>query len=252
MDLHPRLVVRPLAAVARDAHVAGRDALHRAVVVVEDLRCREAREDLDPELLGLRREPAAEIAEAERVGALVAHERRHEPVRKCPLSRSAPSTQWWFSVTGTVSGEPLSFQSGISSSSALGIDHRARQDVRADLAPLLEDADGKLASGFVRKLLQADRRAQPGRTRADDNHVILHGFAVAHRSLSSRPPHNSTRLHCPFLDHRVNGGRGKARGWGSGIDRLCRGAQRLGLVAGGRGRCRDPGRAARLAEAGSR
>ena len=71
VQLHAGLVIGLVGAVARDPHVAGRDALHRAVVVEQHLRGGEAREDLDAERLGLAGEPAAEIAEAERVGALV-------------------------------------------------------------------------------------------------------------------------------------------------------------------------------------
>ena len=67
VQLHAGLIVGLVRAVARDAHVAGGDALHRAVVVEQDFGGREAGEDLDAQLLGLRRQPAAEIAEAEPV-----------------------------------------------------------------------------------------------------------------------------------------------------------------------------------------
>ena len=53
VQLHPRLVVGAVGAVARDAHVAGGDALHRAVVVEQHFGGGEAGEDLDPQLLGL-------------------------------------------------------------------------------------------------------------------------------------------------------------------------------------------------------
>ena len=64
VELHARLVVGLVAAVAGDAHVAGRDALHRAVVVEQDFGGRKAREYLDAQLLGLSGQPAAQIAEA--------------------------------------------------------------------------------------------------------------------------------------------------------------------------------------------
>ena len=53
VQLHARLVVGLVRAVARDAHVAGRDALHRAVLVEQDLGGGEAGEDLDAQRLGL-------------------------------------------------------------------------------------------------------------------------------------------------------------------------------------------------------
>ena len=83
----------------------------------------------------------------------------------------------WSSVTWVSSGAPFSFQSGISSLSADGIDDRARQDVRADLRALLEQADGDLVAALGGELLQADRRREPGRAAADDHHVVFHRLA---------------------------------------------------------------------------
>jgi DNA polymerase len=47
VKLHARLIVVAVRAVAGDAHGAGRDALHRAVLMIQDLGRGEAREDLD-------------------------------------------------------------------------------------------------------------------------------------------------------------------------------------------------------------
>jgi hypothetical protein len=47
VKLHPGLVIGLVGAVAGDAHVAGGDALHRAVVVEQHFGGGEAREDLD-------------------------------------------------------------------------------------------------------------------------------------------------------------------------------------------------------------
>src|SRR5690349_20706579 len=86
VKLHPRLVIRAMAAVAGNTHVPGRNALHRTIIVEQDLGSRESREDFDTQLFGLARKPAAEIAEAERVSAAVAHERRHEHFRDAELA----------------------------------------------------------------------------------------------------------------------------------------------------------------------
>ena len=83
--------------------------------------------------------------------------------------------------------------------------HRARQDVRADLAAFLEDADRNLAPGLGGELLQADRRAQPGRTCADDHDVIMPWIRVRSSFLSSRCQARSARdMPCLFLDRAVN------------------------------------------------
>src|SRR6185369_9581713 len=86
VKLHARLVIGSMRAIPGNAHVAGRDALHRAVVVEQDLRCRKTGEDLDPELLRLPCEPATQVAQAQRVRALVVHEGRHQPVREGELA----------------------------------------------------------------------------------------------------------------------------------------------------------------------
>ncbi len=67
-----------------------------------------------------------------------------------------------------------------------GIDDRAGEDMRADLAALFQHHDGKLGID----LLQADRRRKAGRTRTDDHHVELHAFAfdLAHQFLRTACP----------------------------------------------------------------
>jgi hypothetical protein len=82
-------------------------------------------------------------------------------------------------VTGTVSGLPRSRQFGSSSSSAR-VDHRAGEDVGADLGALLEDADGEVAAGLGGELLQADRGGEARRAGADDDDVVRHRLAFGH------------------------------------------------------------------------
>src|SRR3546814_10207677 len=75
----------------------------------------------------------------------------------------------------------------------LGVDHRARQDMRADFRALFEDADRKLASRVIRTLLEPDRRRQPRWTGADDHHVIRHRFTFAHK-ISPRSEEHTSEL----------------------------------------------------------
>src|SRR3569623_1135384 len=81
VELEPRLVIGLVAPVLRDAHVASRDTLRRAVVGVEDLGGCEARENLYAEFLGLPRQPAAHITQAAGIRPLVVHESGREQVR---------------------------------------------------------------------------------------------------------------------------------------------------------------------------
>ena len=59
VQLHPRLVIVAVGAVARDPHVARRHPAHAAVVVEQHFGGGEAGEDLDPKLLGLARQASA-------------------------------------------------------------------------------------------------------------------------------------------------------------------------------------------------
>ncbi len=98
----------------------GRDSAHRAVVVVEDLRRREARIDFDAP----RPPPAARATGRRCRGSRCSCRGWTASV----ASTSAGSRYDFFavrttkrsSVTGVVSGAPFSFQSGISSVRALG------------------------------------------------------------------------------------------------------------------------------------
>lgn len=49
--------------------------------------------------------------------------------------------------------------------------------MRADFSAFLQDTDGNLLACFLFQLFQSDRRAQAGRTGADDDDVIFHGLA---------------------------------------------------------------------------
>src|SRR6516165_8345908 len=86
VQLHARLVVRAMAAVAGDTHVPSRNALYRPIVVEQDLRGWKSRKNLNPKFLGLARQPATEIAEAKRVCAAIAHERRHQHLGNTELA----------------------------------------------------------------------------------------------------------------------------------------------------------------------
>ena len=226
VELDPRLVVGPVAAVAGDAHVAGRDALHRSVLVEQDLGRREAGENLDPELLRLPREPAAEIAEAQRVRALVAHERRHEHMGHPPLAASRSAASGGSRSPARSAARPCSFQSGISSLSAIGSITAPDRMCAPTSLPFSRtqtesSRPASLASCFRR--MAAER---PGRARRRRSPRHIAWIRARSSVLSSRRKHNSTRLPCQFLDRCVNGARGRACGRGSGIDRRCRGEER--------------------------
>jgi hypothetical protein len=179
VQLHARLIVRLVGAVARHAHVAGGDALHRSILVEQYLGGREAGEDLDAQRFGLPGQPAAEIAERERVGALVVHEGRHQEVRKLIfLGCGQHPVVVLDHGHGQRAIELLPVRDQLVKRNR--IHDRARQDMRADLGALFQHADAKFASRLIRQLLQPDRRSQPRRPRADDHDVVGHRFARCH------------------------------------------------------------------------
>ena len=82
VQFHAGLVVLGVLAVAAYAQVAGGHALDRAVLVVEHFGRGEAGVDFDAQALGLLSQPAAQIAEADDVVAVIVHlRRRRQPER---------------------------------------------------------------------------------------------------------------------------------------------------------------------------
>ena len=140
--------------------------------------------DLHAQRFGLLREPAAHVAEAHDVVAVVVHQRRQQPVRACGYALSARQDQE--PVLGhrrRRCGAPRAFQSGMSSFSALRIDDRAGQDVRADLRALLEHAHRDFAAAARRRAASggSPRRGPPGRRRRSTT-----SYSMASRVMACR------------------------------------------------------------------
>src|SRR5262249_51211520 len=76
VQFHAGLIALRAVAVAANSEISRGDAPYRAVFAVKHLRRGEAGVDLDPELFRLAREPAAQVAEADDVVAVIVHLRR--------------------------------------------------------------------------------------------------------------------------------------------------------------------------------
>ena len=149
-------------AVLPDAHVAGRDADDFAALAIEHFGGREARIDLDAEPFRLRREPAAHIAERHDEVAVVRHQRRHHEIRQAQAARRPEPVE---AVVGHRRLDRRVFAApfGQQPVEPDRIDHRAGEDMRADLGALLHHDHGELGV----ELLQPDRgrQAPPARRR---------------------------------------------------------------------------------------
>ncbi len=176
VQLHAGCVAVLVGAVLGDAHIAGGDALHRAILIVEDLRGGEARIDLDTQRLGLLAEPAADLAQADDVVAVVVHQARQQEVGE---SVGAALGQEEELIVGDLGFERRALFLPVRNElvEADRIDHGARQNVGAEFRALFEHADGDFVVALCGELLQADRRRQSGRTAAHDHHVVFHRLA---------------------------------------------------------------------------
>ena len=162
-------------AVAADAHVAGGDADHLAVLD-QHLGRREAGIDLDAELFRLAAEIAGDVAERADEIAVVVHELGHEQVghlHAAGVSQIHELVGGDFRLERPVGiGAPFRQQAV----EADGVDHRAGEDVGADLRAFLDHDHGDLRSRLGRLLLEADGGGQACGTRAHDDDVELHRF----------------------------------------------------------------------------
>ena len=176
-------------AVAADAHRAGGDTADAAVLGVEDFGGGETGIDLDLQCLRLLAEPAAQIAEADDVVAVVVHLRRgEEPDR--PLFGQEQEL-----VLGRRRQQrrPAVLPVGEQLGERPRLEHRAGKNMGADLRALLDDADIDFAAGVGGHLLEPDRRRQAGRAGADDDDIIFHRFPFHRLTLrhrAARGPHN--------------------------------------------------------------
>ena len=176
VEFDPRLVIALVAAILGHAHVLRRHAFDRTVVVIEHFARREAGEDLHSQPLGLFGQPAAQVAKAAGVGALVVHERRRDEMRDREFLFGGKRPVLVIGHRGLGHRAAVIAPSRQQFVERLGIDHRAGEDVRTDFRAFFEHADGEVSVD----LFEPDRRSQASRPASYDHHVIRHRFAFAH------------------------------------------------------------------------
>ena len=159
-------------------HVSGGYSANRTAVVIENLRSGKTREDVHAHVLGLLAEPAAEVAETDRMIAVVVRRGRHEERRDLHPIRVVGE------IVDLVLGDRIvewgPELSPIREQLVQGarLDDGARENVRADLGAFLDEAHRELLTGRLGDLHQSACRRQSGRASADDDDVEFHGLSL--------------------------------------------------------------------------
>ncbi len=97
---------------------------------------------------------------------------------------AGPSHRKRSAVTGCLTGVPLLAPARQETVEPDGVDDGAREDMGADLGPLLQHHHRQVR----RDLLQPDRRRQAGRPGADDHHVDVHRLAFRQLGIVGHAP----------------------------------------------------------------
>ena len=173
-------------AVLGHPHVAGDNTLHFALRAGECVHGGEARIDFDAKRFRLLRQPAADIAEARDVIAVIAHQRRENGIRYAQAP-SRPEIIKPVGGDGRVERRASRLPVGNEFIERNGIDDRARQNMRAHFGALFQHTDANLAACLHCELFQADRSGETGRPRPHDHHVEIHAFAFGHGGFMGFP-----------------------------------------------------------------
>ena len=187
VQFQARLPAVFLAAIPRDTHVAGRNALDAAILVPQDFSGGKARKDLYTQRFGLPRQPAAQIAQRNSVAALVVHERRHQAVRELCLASFGKNPMVIFRHGyrhRAVHRAPIRQQF----IECPGVDHGTRQNVCAYFRALFKNADRQFQALFSGDLFGTDRCRKAGGTTTNNHQIIGHRFTCRHGFAFSSPP----------------------------------------------------------------
>ncbi|MNL00890.1 hypothetical protein D3C87_1213370 [compost metagenome] len=171
IERHAGYVIRPGVAVSVQPEIAG-DHPSDPPLLHDEFAGHEAGVDLDPERFCLPAEPAAEVAEADDVAAVVVHARRYRPAGQ--LQGAALVSQQMDLVICDRHAEggllPAFRQQLLEGN---GIEQGAREQMSPDFRPFLQQADREIRG----LLLQCDGGTEASRAATDDDDIKFHCFA---------------------------------------------------------------------------
>jgi hypothetical protein len=193
MQFHAQLEVLGGFAILADAQVSGGHALDGAIVVVEHLCRREARKNLDAQILCLLGHPAHHCTQADDVVAVVVEACRQEHVGRAGRAGLAGHQE---DVAGDGLVQRCAEFLPVRKKFVEGdrVHDGAGQRVRPRLGALLQHHDRNFGAFRCRQLLQANRGGQAAGTAADHDHVVFHCFARAELGQYFLVCHGMSRL----------------------------------------------------------
>ena len=178
VQLHAELeVARGLAFLAH-THVAGGHALDAAVVVVEHFCGGKAGENFHAQVLGLLRQPAGHVAQADDVVTVVLKTAWQQEVGRAKR-RFLAQEHHGVVGDGLVQRGAEFLPVGNQLGQRLGVHDGARKNVRAGLGAFFEHHHRHILALFGGQLLEPDGGGQAGGAASHHDHVVFHGFAGA-------------------------------------------------------------------------
>src|SRR5262249_52296211 len=137
------------------------------------------------------------------IGVVIAQERRHKDIRH---AEAAGFPEIVKAVLADFRAERRALVAPVGDETIKTdrVDHRARQDMRADLRALLQDHDRKFLVLLDGELLDPDRCGKASGSGADNDDVELHGLALnlvvqASGSVLCKIESRRTTFNCPSL-----------------------------------------------------
>ena len=156
-------------------HVAGGHAFDRTVIGIKHFGRGKAWKYFNAQGLGLLRQPAGHVTQADDVVAVVLKAFGQQPIGRADAGGFSEKHEGVIGhrlVQGRAHGLPVREQFG----DGARVHDGARQNVRAWLGAFFQHHHRHLMAFFLRQLLQADGGGQARWAGAHHDHVVFHGF----------------------------------------------------------------------------
>src|SRR5690554_467071 len=186
-QLHTRHVTVFLGAIPGNTHIAG-DHAFNLTILDDGFRRGKARIHLNAQLLGLFGQPAAQVAQADDVVAMVVHVPGHKRIRDLDglflIAHQENIIPGYRRIQRRAALLPVReelVQGG-------GLEHGTGEDVRADFRAFFYYTNGQFFAGFLGQLHNTADSRQACRSATDDHNVQFHRYAFDLRHVTHPLP----------------------------------------------------------------